>query len=119
MKREFVSIPPLPPATVASRNDAWKPGLTATDGHALVGATYRSKARYEAIRDHYDTVMRDRGWQVVCEESLKDWGKDLGGRSREYRKADLHAALQFAGNSADYGWSYALDLTCGSRSDCK
>ena len=119
MKREFATIPVLPGATAVSTSDSWKPGLNRKDGQALVGANYSSRAPYSEIRAHYDSALRERGWRGICEESVKDWGKDLGGRSREYRKGDLRAALQFAGDRAEYGWTYAFDLTWGLRAGCR
>jgi len=38
---------------------------------------------------------------------------DLGGRTTEYCKGDYRASLQYPGQSAKYGWVFALDLSWG------
>jgi hypothetical protein len=116
---EFEALPPPVGATVESGNVSWKPGLTPTDGHVMVGASYIVKVPYEQIRSHYDALARLHGWQVLCEKPVRDWGRDFGGRFRDYRKGEFRASLQYAGTRADYGWTYAFDVTWGMPGDCR
>ena len=113
LRNEFESIEPLPGATELGRHDASKLG------QALVGATYTTTAAYDDIRQHYDRVARQHGWDVGCEQPLRDWARDFGGRAREYRKGQFRASVQFAGERAQYGWNYAFDMTWGLRGDCR
>jgi len=49
---------------------------------------------------------------------VRDWGRDLGGKEAFYRRGDDTVVLQYAGQEAKYGWTYALDVTWGLDSDC-
>jgi hypothetical protein len=112
-QREFVAIQPLAGAVVVEPDKGWKLG------QGLVGANYRTTSTYDEIRRHYDETTALHGWTVACETPLRDWGRDFGGRIRDYRKGPFQGSLQYAGTKADYGWVYAFDVTWGLRSRCR
>ncbi len=116
---EFLALRPVTGVTINSVSENWKPGLTPTDGSASAGGNYSTASSYTDIRDHYDKVATARGWRVVRDRPVRDRGRDFGGRVREYRKEDLCASLQYAGTRANYGWSYAFDVTWGGPDDCR
>jgi hypothetical protein len=97
------------------------PGATATGyqanhekiSHGRVGSTYTGDLHWPDIRSYYDRELLKEGWQFVSEESVTDWGTDKGGRSRLYLYGGYYANLQFAGERARYGWTYALDFSWG------
>src|SRR5258706_10080850 len=115
MRRELVTFQPVAGAVLVGRDDSSKLG------HGIVGGTYRTPASYPQIRKHYDEAAMLNGWTVACEYSLHDWGRDFGGREREYRKGPLRGSLQYAGADLDVGyrWAYAFELTSALRSRCK
>jgi hypothetical protein len=79
---------------------------------------YTTAAPYAAIRAHYDRVTKQHGWSIVCEQPVRDWGRDFGGKIREYRKGPYRASLQYAGNDTTYGWTYTFDVTWQLGTDC-
>jgi hypothetical protein len=108
--REFTQIKPLQNTSAVSSTDSfssWNPGK------ALVGATYKTTLPYLEIRNYYDAELRSHNWVFTEDKPLTDWGKDLGGRTVRYCKGPLSCSLQYAGAKAQYGWTYALDLTWG------
>ena len=107
LKREFDSIGRLPGA---ERRDHYVSHKTQ---QALVGSSYSTTKPYSEIRKHYDEELARRGWKFHREQEVADWGRDLGGRTTEYCKGDYRASLQYAGQSANYGWVFALDLSWG------
>jgi hypothetical protein len=113
MRREFALLKPPAGAIMVRPDDGWKLG------QGLVGASYRTTSTYDEIRKHYDETAARHGWTVSCEAPLRDWGRDFGGRTRDYRKGPFRGSLQYAGTKADYGWVYAFDVTWGLRSRCQ
>jgi len=113
--QEFQQLRSLPNATVVSTSDSY----SSWNSHrALVGATYRTELPYGEIANFYDSELRSHGWKLASEKPMKDWGKDLGGSELTYCKGAFAATLQFAGTQANYGWTYAFDLTWGLN-DCR
>lgn len=68
---------------------------------------------YEDIKNHYDQELTRNGWQFIKEKKVYDWGRDLGGRSIEYKKREFTATIQYAGEEANYGSTYAFSLDWG------
>lgn len=81
----------------------------------LITSRYMIDCSYDEIREYYDTQLRGQGWQFVIEENLTDWFRDLGGKSLRYKKGDFVANVQYAGEQADYGWTYAFSMSWGLR----
>jgi hypothetical protein len=104
LEHEAQRIAPPPGATRLSVSPRHKPG------QAGLSTAYETPLPYAQLRAHYDTALAAQGWTLQGEAPLRDWGKDLGGRTAQYRKGEYTAALQFAGAEADYGWTYALEL---------
>ena len=110
---DFRSIPSMPGAELLKKNESHK------THQALVGATYASRATYGDIAKYFDEELRKAGWTYMCEGGVRDWGRDFGGRSRAYRKGEYCAAIQYAGERANYGWAFGFDLTWGSGCNCR
>lgn len=68
---------------------------------------------YEDIKNHYDQELTRNGWQFIKEKKVYDWGRDLGGRSIEYKKREFTATIQYSGEEANYGSTYAFSLDWG------
>ena len=64
-------------------------------GFVWVSASYRANASYDAIRKHYDAEAARSGWVPQCDVPVRDWGRDLGERHREYRRGDRWAAIEY------------------------
>ncbi len=104
---EYKAIPPLPNASLVSYDVSHK------TSQALVDGTYLTDASFSDILNYYDMQLKQQGWQYHSTTDLKDWGRDLGGKSVEYCKGDYVATLQYAGQLANYGWTYAFDVSWG------
>lgn len=109
---EFKSIAPLPNANLVDYDSSHK------TSQALVNATYLSAAKPADIINYYDNQLRKRGWQSYSTSGMTDWGRDLGGKSAYYCKGDYYAQLQYAGEQANYGWTYAFSVSWG-LSNCE
>lgn len=107
LKREFQSIVSLPGAVVRNHHSLHR------SQQASVGGTYATSVSYVEIRKYYDEELARRGWTFHREREIRDWGRNLGGRTVEYCKGEYRASLQYAGERADYGWVFALDLSWG------
>lgn len=84
---------------------------TSKSGQALVDRQYTSRLSYPQLRAHYDAQLTTRGWTFERERPLHEWGRDLGGKIARYRRGEDCASLQYAGDKAQYGWTYALSFT--------
>lgn len=101
---EYNLLQPLPGAI---RNDLSSHNKTTS---ALVSAGYRSNKSYDEIRSFYIAEAEKNGWIFVDEETVRDWGQDLGGKTIHFRKGDYTLSIQYAGEKADYGWDFAVSL---------
>jgi len=104
---EYQQIPPLPGATLV-RSEA-----THKRTSALVGASYTAPISYAELRQHYDAALAAAGWQFVGEQPVRIWGQDYGGKIASYCKADMEAALDYAGAEPGTDWNFSLDLVWG------
>ena len=113
--RDFRSIQPFPGAVVLGRADRFNPWWP---HKAVVGADYTSTATYADIRAYYDQQLISRGWRIAGEEPYSVWGKDLGGRLRNYCKGPLGAEIEYAGSQSgrtySFTMSWALSHKCAS-----
>lgn len=109
---EFQTITPLPNVKTVRYNASYK------TSQAFVEATYSTNVNSDDIFSYYDEQLIQHGWQYYKTSRLTDWGTDLGGKSAEYCKGDYVASIQYAGNKANYGWTYAFNLSWG-LSDCE
>jgi len=109
---EFKSIAPLTNATLVDYNSSRK------TSQALVDATYLTAIKPLDIFNHYDEQLRNNGWQSYGTSGMTDWGRDLGGKSAYYCKGEYYAQLQYAGEQANYGWTYAFSVSWG-LSNCE
>lgn len=107
LESEFHAIQPLPQAKSSGYNASHK------SSQSLVTSNYQTNLAYSDIRAYYDVELAKHGWTFYEEEQMKDWGRDLGGKSAHYCKAEYRAHLQYAGPQADYGWDFALGLSWG------
>ena len=107
LETEAEAIEPPSQAVLVRASSSSKPR------HALIGREYTTDLDFSGIRAHYDRELTQRGWVFTEEWPIRDWWRDLGGRSVLYRKGDYFASLQYAGKDADYGWTYALTLSWG------
>lgn len=109
LKNEFNLIPVMPNAIEKKRDFMKKSTLMG------IGATYLTSHNFEEIHNYYDAQLREHGWLFYREEKVTDWGKDYGGKSIRYKKGDFVATVQYAGEKANYGWTYAFDMDWGLR----
>lgn len=80
---------------------------------ALAGICYHSKLTYVELSDYYDHELARRGWSLLEESSVKDWGRDLGGRTRRYRKNQFIAEFFYPGQNSQSGYTYGLNVSWG------
>jgi hypothetical protein len=78
---------------------------------AFVIGVYRSSLSYTEIRDSYHTQLLLLGWKFVTEApSSPPEGDDPGRRVLSYRKGKNKATLEYEGNNANAGYTYAFSL---------
>jgi len=109
---EFKAIAPMPNAKLIKYSSSQK--IT----NALVTADYLTDINPVEIFKYYDEQLTQNGWQFQSTTELKDWDRDLGGKTVDYCKGDYAAELQYAGKKANYGWTYALGISW-RLGDCK
>ncbi|SRR5258706_2985058 len=107
LETEFKAIVPLQGASVVDYHASNKAG------QALVSVGYLTDINSADIFKYYDEQLRQHGWQPDGTHGVKDWGRDLGGKSADYCKGDYAAELQYAGQQANYGWTYGLSMSWG------
>lgn len=112
LEMEFKSIVPLSNASVVRYSASHK------TSQALVETTYLTDTNPAGIFSHYDNQLKQHGWKSYGTSGMTDWGRDLGGKSAYYCKGEYSAQLQYAGQQANYGWTYAFSVSWG-LSDCK
>ena len=89
------------------RSGSYKPRM------AWIGQRYTTTLSYAQIRAYYDAELARHGWSPHRERGTRDWFRDFGGRKVEYCKGPYTASLDYAGERANYGWVFSLDLTWG------
>jgi hypothetical protein len=109
---EFKAIAPLPNTKLVTYRASQK--IT----HALVSAKYTTDTNPADIFKYYDEQLKQHGWQFQGTTAMKDWDRDLGGKAADYCKGDYGAELFYAGEKANYGWTYAFDVNW-QLNDCK
>ena len=109
LKNEFSMIPIMPSSAEHKRHFTKKTELMG------ISATYATNHSCKEITDFYDAQLKKHGWQFYREEEVTDWGKDYGGKIVRYKKGDFVATVQYAGEEADYGWTYAFGMDWGKR----
>ena len=109
---EFSTIAPPPNARVVEHSASHK------TSQALVDTSYLTDINPDKIFKYYDEQLKQHGWQPQGTKGVKDWGRDLGGKSADYCKGDYGAELQYAGEKANYGWTYAFSIDWGLN-DCR
>ncbi|GMA98210.1 hypothetical protein [Pelosinus sp. IPA-1] len=104
LMNEFSLLQPLPDAIeskIYSHNKVMQAG---------VSAYYRSNKSYSEIHSYYVAEATKKGWTFISEDTVGDWGKDVGGKTINFRKGDYTLSIQYAGEKADYGWDLAVGL---------
>jgi hypothetical protein len=81
------------------------------DRVAGVGRGYKSSASYDALKQYYMDKLNALGWQYQGDHIVFDWGRDLGGRELSFQQGEFELNIQYAGEKADYGWNYAINIT--------
>jgi hypothetical protein len=70
------------------------------------------------IFKYYDEQLKQHGWQLQATKKITDSNRDLGGKIAYYCKGESTAELQYAGQLANYGWTYAFSIGWGME-NCK
>ncbi len=93
------------------------PGMVEVDsstisgfGKAFISKSFRSRASYEDVKRFYVERMTQDGWRLARERRMKNWGNDLGGREIEFRRDNYQITIEYASESADYGWEYGIGV---------
>ncbi|MCP3871994.1 MAG: hypothetical protein GY699_02420 [Desulfobacteraceae bacterium] len=107
LETEFKQIDQLPDASLKRYEVSAKPGS------ALVHGSFKTDKRFNEIRSYYDVELKKNGWKFWKIDSVKDWGKDLGGKSIRFCKGSYIATIQYFGEKADYGSTYSFSLSWG------
>jgi hypothetical protein len=103
-QRLFDAIPTYPDSQEVSTSGASKSSI------AGVGKTYKSHASCEQLRSFYMDAVSRLGWQYVKESQTYDYFIDVGGRELTFQNGEYELVVQCAGDKADYGWDYAIDV---------
>jgi hypothetical protein len=113
LEHEMQAIAPLPDATLITTTNHFP-----LSSEANIGRLYFTRLTYEQIRTHYDKELTARNWKFRGEESMTEWGKDLGGKYVFYCKGDYKASIQFAGEHSEVTWTFAFNLTWNGVPTC-
>ena len=107
LKTEFNYITQLPEAVLIKVDSSHK------TGQALVTGIFSTSLNYIKIRKYYDKELPRHGWKFIGEKVLTDWFRDFGGKMATYRKGNYKLTLTYAGEKANYGWDYSIDISWG------
>ena len=108
MIHEYDMIKVMPNATATSERS-----FRGKENHALIGNNFNVDATYLEIFEHYDSCLKDNGWVFIREDKIYDWFNDYGGKTVKYKKGDYIATIQYAGETANYKWTYGFSMSWG------
>lgn len=79
---------------------------------ASIHKHYRSNARFDDVKRFYATQLKQTGWLLTKERTLKDgWSQDLGGRELRFEKGQYSIAIEYIGDKAvNPDWEYAVSV---------
>jgi hypothetical protein len=106
LRAELDAIPLPSDARDMSHWDSWK------GGRAAVGIGFASDLPWQDIAHYYDAELQRRGWVPEAVRSVKIWGRDLGGKTKDFRKGGLTASLYYRGEDRSTP-PYTLDVSWG------
>lgn len=104
---EFNLLPPPANASVLDFRSSHKLR------QALVTADYKTSLSYEMVGNYYNEKLIENGWQFQREKKETYWGRDLGGKTLEYRKGKYIAELFFPGENSNYSYTYGFSVSWG------
>ncbi|WP_139025374.1 hypothetical protein [Acetonema longum] len=108
LKNMFHSIKPPPGAVLKDVESIHK------TTSASAGGKYITQLTYDEIRTYYDNELKKAGWTFLKEEPLRDWGKEFGGRTIQYKKEDYFLDLDYYGSrEKEFGFTYELYISWG------
>ena len=114
LEKEFGSIITMPEAKKKSDNSVYK------THHGARGAYYKTHAPWNQIKAFYDAELAKHGWRFVGDEKAIYNLHDYGGTQAFYCKGDLVVDVFYAGEQqAQFGWTYALNVSWGTYHKCK
>ena len=114
VEKLFLEVRPMP----NSQPVGLSPRPTYRLCHATMGGQYRLQATEQEVRRYYDAELAQHGWVFQKEVSLKDWGRDYGGKQFFYCRGEYTASIETAGQlEAENGWSYDFGVSWGLH-DC-
>jgi hypothetical protein len=79
------------------------------DGFVFVTQTYSGSVSWPELQRHYDAELESRGWRPYRTDHVREWGRDLGGKAREYCKGKFSAELQYVGTRRS-PWTFSITL---------
>lgn len=107
LKKEYSCIQQLPYSTLINLESSHK------SDRALVDAQFKTDKNFDEIKKFYDGQLSKLDWVNENEQSIKDWNRDLGGYIIHYTKGEYSLDIQYAGNMANYGWTYSIAISWG------
>ena len=84
---------------------------TSKQSVASISKYYRTDAPYEDVRAFYIKELRDVGWLLKGERSVKDWERDLGGRELRFEMGDYYVTVFYFGERSDTDSKYAIGVS--------
>ena len=90
---ERAAITPLANSSVVSTTDHFSPW---NSHKALVGTQYMTRVTFSEIADFYHQELQSKGWYLVEDRSLTEWGKDYGGDIKPTARANWRPHLSTA-----------------------
>jgi hypothetical protein len=98
---------PLPPDVHDVRHwESWK------GGSALITLGFASDLSWVIVQRHYESELQRLGWTSESVKPVKIWGRDLGGKTQDFRKDRLTASLYYRGSDTRTP-PYTLDISWG------
>jgi hypothetical protein len=104
------SIFPVYPGFVQTPNDF----RVASPNVVSLSLSFKSEAPFDDVRHFYVEKLTPEGWQLVKERQLSEWGRDVGGRSLEFRRGEYHIAIEKGGRNND-DWDYGINFSWNKR----
>ena len=112
LEKEFAAIRPFDRAIESGFQSTHKSNL------ALVGDGYSTPASFDEIRLYYIHELERLEWRAQGDKAVKDWGRDLGGKTTTFCKGPNKASLEYYGDASNYRGHYRLELSWGIGPKC-
>ena len=102
LEAELTKIEPMSGSEFVEMTDNVKPF------QVNINRTYRTARGFGELKDYYITRFQQQGWKHTGEEPI--YGESVR-RTLNFQKDGYAASLEYTGDTAKYGWTYAVNVS--------